>query len=74
MITAQPKFLESSDNPQVNRLIGLHLTINEESLEQFTEILQRALNTADPNDPKWKDWIELMDRIQYGMPLPRLRG
>jgi hypothetical protein len=38
--------------------------LSEESIVQMQTILNRALNCIPPEDPQWKDWFELSDRLE----------
>lgn len=51
----------SQDPDTLKDVRHLRLDISGESLNQFREILSRALNTAPPE--KWAEWVKLSDKI-----------
>jgi hypothetical protein len=48
-------------------LSGLVLTMEGETFKEFRKLLQRALNTIDPQSAGAADWIELSDRIEKSL-------
>ena len=42
----------------------VNIVITDQHIEQLKVILNRALNCIPPEDPQWKDWFELSDRLE----------
>lgn len=59
-----PTHIAHSYGPKGEAATSLHLFVSDESLVQFRNILQRALNCAPPHDPQYADWFVLADLLE----------
>ena len=59
-----PTIIAHAYNGAEAKPIALHLTLRYAGLEQFRNILQRALNCAPPHEEQYKDWFALADLLE----------